>query len=100
MHWLEEAVAQLPQVLPLIASTDRMATPTMSSAASRRNLRALREERELSQTRLAELAGLNRNYVGDVERGRRNPCLDNILKLAEALDISPSELFRPFEKRR
>lgn len=72
----------------------------MSSAASRRNLRALREERELSQTRLAELAGLNRNYVGDVERGRRNPCLDNILKLAEALDISPSELFRPFEKRR
>jgi transcriptional regulator with XRE-family HTH domain len=64
------------------------------------HLRALREERELSQTRLAELAGLNRNYVGDVERGRRNPCLDNILKLAEALDISPSELFRPFDKRR
>jgi transcriptional regulator with XRE-family HTH domain len=64
------------------------------------HLRALREERELSQTRLAELAGLNRNYVGDVERGRRNPCLDNILKLAEALDVSPSELFRPFDKRR
>jgi transcriptional regulator with XRE-family HTH domain len=64
------------------------------------HLRALREERELSQTRLAELAGLNRNYVGDVERGRRNPCLDNILKLAEALNISPSELFRPFDKRR
>jgi transcriptional regulator with XRE-family HTH domain len=60
----------------------------------------LREERELSQTRLAELAGLNRNYVGDVERGRRNPCLDNILKLADALNISPSELFRPFDKRR
>lgn len=64
------------------------------------HLRALREERELSQTRLAELAGLNRNYVGDVERGRRNPCLDNILKLADALNISPSELFRPFDKRR
>jgi transcriptional regulator with XRE-family HTH domain len=60
----------------------------------------LREERELSQTRLAELAGLNRNYVGDVERGRRNPCLDNLLKLAEALGVSPSELFRPFDKRR
>lgn len=64
------------------------------------HLRALREERELSQTRLAELAGLNRNYVGDVERGKRNPCLDNILKLAEALNVSPSELFRPFDKRR
>jgi transcriptional regulator with XRE-family HTH domain len=64
------------------------------------HLRHLRESRGLSQTRLAELAGLNRNYVGDVERGRRNPCLENILHLAEALDISPSELFRPFDKRR
>lgn len=64
------------------------------------HLRELREKRSLSQTRLAELAGLNRNYVGDVERGKRNPCLDNIVKLAEALDVSPSELFRPFDKRR
>ena len=64
------------------------------------HLRRLREKRDLSQVRLSELAGLNRNYVGDVERGRRNPCLDNIIKLAEALNISPSELFRPFDKRR
>lgn len=64
------------------------------------HLRELREKRDLSQTRLSELAGLNRNYVGDVERGRRNPCLDNILKLAEALDVAPSELFRSFDKRR
>lgn len=64
------------------------------------HLRELREARSLSQTRLAELAGLNRNYVGDVERGRRNPCLDNILKLADALDVNASELFRPFDKRR
>ena len=64
------------------------------------HLRALREKRGLSQTRLAELAGLNRNYVGDVERGKRNPCLDNIIKLAEALNVAPSELFRPFDKRK
>ena len=64
------------------------------------HLRALREKRAVSQTRLAELAGLNRNYVGDVERGVRNPCLDNIIKLADALDVNPSELFRPFDKRR
>lgn len=65
-----------------------------------KHLRELRENRGLSQTRLAELAGLNRNYVGDVERGRRNPCLDNIIKVADALDVNPSELFRPFDKRR
>ena len=63
-------------------------------------LLALREKRGLSQQRLSELAGLNRNYVSDVERGRRNPCLNNIVKLAEALDVSPCELFRGFDKRR
>lgn len=56
----------------------------------------LREKRGLSQQKLSELAGLNRNYVSDVERGRRNPCLNNIVKLAEALDVAPGELFRNF----
>jgi transcriptional regulator with XRE-family HTH domain len=64
------------------------------------HLRELREKRELSQQRLSELSGLNRNYVSDVERGRRNPCFQNLIKIAEALDVSPSELFRPFDKRR
>ena len=64
------------------------------------HLRELREARSISQTRLAELAGLNRNYIGDVERGRRNPCLDNIVRIADALDVNASELFRPFDKRR
>ncbi len=64
------------------------------------HLRELREKRDFSQIRLSQLAGLNQNYVGDVERGKRNPCLDNIVKLAEALNVSPSELFRPFDKRR
>lgn len=47
-------------------------------------------ERELSQERLPELGRMNRNYVSDVERGRRNPCLWNIVRLADAL-----RLFRP-----
>jgi transcriptional regulator with XRE-family HTH domain len=60
-------------------------------------VRELREKRGVSQQRLSELAGLNRNYVSDVERGRRNPCLGNIVKLAEALDVAPGELFRNFK---
>lgn len=59
-------------------------------------MKELREKRGYSQQRLSELAGLNRNYVSDVERGRRNPCLGNIVKLAEALDVGPAELFRNF----
>jgi len=60
-------------------------------------VRELREKRGISQQHLSELAGLNRNYVSDVERGRRNPCLGNIVKLAEALDVLPGDLFRNFK---
>lgn len=61
-------------------------------------LRELREKRGMSQQKLSELAGLNRNYVSDVERGRRNPCLNNIVKLADALDVAPGDLFRNFAR--
>jgi transcriptional regulator with XRE-family HTH domain len=45
---------------------------------------------------LAERAGLHRNYVGGVERGERNVALENIVKLAKALSVSPKDLFADF----
>lgn len=45
-----------------------------------------------SQERLAEEAGLHWTYVGQVERGRRNITLPNILKLAAGLKVSPAVL--------
>jgi transcriptional regulator with XRE-family HTH domain len=59
-------------------------------------VRKFREERGYSQEKLAERAGLHRNYVGGIERGERNVALENIIKLARALSVSPKELFSEF----
>lgn len=55
-------------------------------------LRQLRKERGISQEGLALTSGLNRGYYGDVERGERNIALANILKIADALELSASEI--------
>jgi transcriptional regulator with XRE-family HTH domain len=59
--------------------------------------KALRKRRMglgVSQEEFADLCGLDRTYVGGIERGERNVGLANIEKLAKALKISLSELFR------
>jgi DNA-binding XRE family transcriptional regulator len=55
-------------------------------------VRARRQELQLSQEGLADRSGLHWTFVGQVERGRRNLSLHNLLKLAEALDIDPADL--------
>lgn len=59
-------------------------------------LRRLRNERGLSQERLAEAANLTADYIGFVERGENVPTLTVILKLALALDCAPADLLADF----
>jgi transcriptional regulator with XRE-family HTH domain len=58
------------------------------------NLRYWRNERGLSQQKLAELAEVHRTEVGLLERGKREPKFGIINKLAGALSIDQSDLFK------
>jgi transcriptional regulator with XRE-family HTH domain len=61
-------------------------------------VKARREELGLTQEDLAHRAGIHRTYLSDVERGGRNVCLVNIERVASALDIRLSDLFRIMER--
>lgn len=56
-------------------------------------VREIRKLKGLSQEGLALASELDRSYIGGVERGERNISLLNIQKIADALGVSPRELF-------
>lgn len=58
------------------------------------NVRSLRIECQLTQEQLAELCNLHRTYIGAIERGDRNVSLNNIVKVAQALNVTPSDLLQ------
>jgi transcriptional regulator with XRE-family HTH domain len=59
-----------------------------------KRIRELRRAKGLSQEELALKAGLDRTYISDVERGMRNISLENIERLAQALELQIQELFQ------
>jgi len=56
-------------------------------------IRSLRKERGMSQEKLGEKGGFHYSYIGQIERGEKNISLLNLAKIAEALDVSLSQLF-------
>ncbi|GAA1850113.1 helix-turn-helix domain-containing protein [Microbacterium koreense] len=68
-----------------------MPVPTHRAAFGAR-VRELRVERGWSQEDFAHRADLDRTYVSGIERGRRNPTLDIIYRLAGTLDVSAADL--------
>jgi transcriptional regulator with XRE-family HTH domain len=57
-----------------------------------RRVRARREALGMSQEALADRCGVHWTFLGQVERGRRNLSLHNLLKLAVGLDVDPCKL--------
>ncbi len=68
--------------------------PPLSAATAEfgRRIRARRHELGMTQESLAEAAGLHWTFIGQVERGRRNLTLHNIVKLAAGLRMDAGEL--------
>ena len=57
-----------------------------------KNVRRLREEKGWSQEDYADRAGIHRTYVSDIERGRRNPTVTVVERLAKPLDVAAGTL--------
>lgn len=57
-------------------------------------VRAERKARGYSQEAFADHIGIDRSYMGGVERGERNLSLTNIMRIIVGLDMKPSEFFR------
>jgi transcriptional regulator with XRE-family HTH domain len=57
-------------------------------------LRRLRKAIKLSQEKVALKAGIDRSYYGGIERGENNVSLINIVRIAGALEVEATELFR------
>ncbi len=56
-------------------------------------IKQLRKKANISQEKLAELAGLDRTYINSVENGRRNISIINMEKICIALEISLTDFF-------
>ena len=59
------------------------------------NIRELRKSKGFSQESFADEAGLDRTYMGGVERGERNLATLNLIRLAAALEVEVGALFPP-----
>ena len=70
-----------------------MSQPTLSDSF-KANLRRHRQQADLTQEKLAHLAGFHRNVVGLLERGEMSPTLRTVDRLAAALDMPPLDLVR------
>ncbi len=62
-----------------------------------KKLQAIRKERNLSQEKMALICGIDRTYLGRIERLERTPSLTVLQKIANGLNITLSELFKEID---
>ena len=65
-----------------------------------RNVRRFRENKRLTQEKLAEISGFSQQYISSLEQGQRNPTVITLYELAVALGVSHVELVKSTKGRR
>jgi len=70
----------------------RNTNPLSARSTLAKNVKKMRGELGLSQESLADLVGIHRTYIGSIERAERNISIDNIERIAKALNVSISIL--------
>lgn len=63
-------------------------------------VKQIRQQKKLSQEKLAEMAGLDRTFVSLIERGRRRPTLESAARISKALNLSLSWMVATAERKR
>lgn len=56
------------------------------------NIRKLRKQRGYSQEEFADIAGFSRSYYTEIETGKRNISILNLIKIIEALNVDPNKI--------
>lgn len=63
-----------------------------------KTIRAIRQSKSISQEELAEMSGLHRTYISDIELGKRNISYENMIRISLALDTRLSDIIKEVEK--
>jgi transcriptional regulator with XRE-family HTH domain len=77
-----------------------MPEPNPRLVALGRMLRRARRDLDISQEAVGQRAGMHTNHVGAIERGTKDLRASTLLRLIEALELSPAELFSRYGDER
>jgi transcriptional regulator with XRE-family HTH domain len=78
----------------------RPSPPSPELLALAQTIRQARRARDLSQEALAALAGVHPKHLSEIERANKDPRATTLIRLAEALGLTPAELYAHSEDAR
>ncbi len=58
-----------------------------------KNIKYFRTQKNFTQEKLSEISGISKDYLSEIERGKKTPSIKRLIKIAEALDIDIYKFF-------